>query len=89
MHSVVEMRKHAPAPTPYNQSHSMSSRKTTFYDQIRACGEASQGLQQEKAALRAPASLANELEQLIDSRQQNRMVAFKKEEVDLLKVVLK
>ena len=46
-------------------------------------------MQQEKAALRAPASLANELEQLIDSRQQNRMVAFKKEEVDLLKVVLK
>ena len=31
---------------------------------------------QEKAALRAPASLANELEQLIDSRQRNRMVAF-------------
>ena len=42
-------------------------------------------MQQEKAALGAPASLANELEQLIDSRQQNRMVAFKKRRSTLIK----
>ena len=76
MHSVVETRKHAPAPTPHNQSHKHEQQKTTFYDQIRAYRKASQGLQREKAALGAPASLANELKQLIDSRQRNRMVAF-------------